>query len=53
MGGLIIYAAQNFRVEALGITLSERQAELARERIREAGLQDRSTSRFVTTGIWR
>ncbi len=38
-GGLIIHAARNFGVEALGITLSEQQAELAQERIRMAGLQ--------------
>jgi cyclopropane-fatty-acyl-phospholipid synthase len=38
-GGLIIHAAQHFGAKALGITLSERQAELAHERIREAGLE--------------
>ena len=32
-GGLLIYAAQHYGVEADGITLSLRQAELARERI--------------------
>ena len=42
-GALIIHAARAYRAEALGITLSERQAELARERIREAGLADRCT----------
>ena len=40
-GGLILYAAQNFGVIARGITLSQPQAELARERIEEAGLSDR------------
>lgn len=40
-GGLILHAAQHFGVEALGITLSERQATLARERIAHAGLDDR------------
>jgi cyclopropane-fatty-acyl-phospholipid synthase len=40
-GGLIIYAAQKFGVEALGITLSHEQAELARERVRRAGLESR------------
>lgn len=40
-GGMIMYAAEKFGVEALGITLSEAQAELARERIAEAGLADR------------
>jgi cyclopropane-fatty-acyl-phospholipid synthase len=38
-GALILHAAQNFGVEALGITLSERQAELARKRIQNAGLE--------------
>ena len=40
-GGLILYAAEKFGVHALGITLSEPQAELARERIAAAGLADR------------
>jgi cyclopropane-fatty-acyl-phospholipid synthase len=40
-GGLVIHAAQRYGVEALGITLSERQAALARERIASAGLADR------------
>jgi cyclopropane-fatty-acyl-phospholipid synthase len=40
-GGLLIHAAKNYGVEAFGITLSVPQAELARERIREAGLADR------------
>ncbi len=40
-GGLIIYAAQHYGVEADGITLSPQQAKLARERIKEAGLENR------------
>ena len=40
-GGLILYAARNFGVRARGITLSQPQAELARERIKEAGVADR------------
>jgi cyclopropane-fatty-acyl-phospholipid synthase len=40
-GGLVIHAAHRYGVEALGITLSEPQAELANERIRSAGLADR------------
>jgi cyclopropane-fatty-acyl-phospholipid synthase len=40
-GGLIMHAARHYGVEALGITLSRPQAELANERIREAGLADR------------
>jgi cyclopropane-fatty-acyl-phospholipid synthase len=37
-GGLVIHAAQRHGVRATGITLSEPQAEFARERIRELGL---------------
>jgi cyclopropane-fatty-acyl-phospholipid synthase len=40
-GGLVMYAAQKYGVEALGITLSVPQAEWARERIQLAGLADR------------
>jgi cyclopropane-fatty-acyl-phospholipid synthase len=37
-GGLLIHAAREYGVDAFGITLSVPQAELARERIRQAGL---------------
>ena len=40
-GGLIIYAAERYGVDATGITLSENQASLARERIDQAGLGQR------------
>jgi cyclopropane-fatty-acyl-phospholipid synthase len=40
-GGLLIYAAQHYGVQADGITLSAQQAKLARERIKEAGLEHR------------
>jgi len=40
-GGLIIYAAAHYGVEAVGITLSVPQAELARQRLHQAGLNDR------------
>ena len=40
-GGLIMHAARRYGVVALGITLSDAQAELARERIAAAGLSDR------------
>ncbi len=40
-GGLILYAAQHYGVDATGITLSQPQAELASQRIRAAGLEDR------------
>ena len=39
-GGLIMHAAKRYGVFALGITLSDAQAELARERIASAGLGD-------------
>lgn len=40
-GSLVLHAAENYGVQALGITLSEPQAKLARRRIDEAGLEDR------------
>ncbi len=40
-GGLVRYAARNYGVEALGITLSESQASWGRERIRMDGLSGR------------
>lgn len=40
-GGLIEYAARRYGVRAVGVTLSEGQAELARQRLAAAGLTDR------------
>jgi cyclopropane-fatty-acyl-phospholipid synthase len=40
-GGLLIHAARHYGVHATGITLSEQQAALARERVASAGLGDR------------
>jgi cyclopropane-fatty-acyl-phospholipid synthase len=37
-GGLVMHAVQHYDVQAVGITLSRRQVELANERIRQAGL---------------
>jgi len=45
-GGLVIYAAQQYGVHALGITVSRKQVDLAQERIRQAGLQDRCRVEF-------
>lgn len=42
-GSLICYAAEHYGVTALGVTLSEEQRELARQRIEERGLGDRVT----------
>lgn len=40
-GALIMHAAQNYGVEAVGITLSKAQASLGMQRIAAAGLSDR------------
>jgi cyclopropane-fatty-acyl-phospholipid synthase len=40
-GGLILHAAERYGVTAVGITLSNQQTELARERIARAGLESR------------
>lgn len=39
-GGLIMHAAAHHGVQAVGITLSAPQAELARQRVRESGLNN-------------
>lgn len=41
-GGLVVYAAQHYGVQATGITLSQPQAEYAREWIQRAGLANRA-----------
>jgi len=45
-GALIMRAAERYGVKALGVTLSQNQYELARERIRERGLEDRCEVRI-------
>ena len=40
-GGLGIYIARQFDCRVTGVTLSEEQLKLSRERVREAGLEDR------------
>jgi len=40
-GGLILHAAQHYGVQATGITLSEQQLKLTRQRIAESGLEGR------------
>jgi cyclopropane-fatty-acyl-phospholipid synthase len=42
-GALVIHAAQRYGVRAHGVTLSPRQLKVARERILQAGLEDRVT----------
>ena len=46
-GSLVLHAAAHHGVRALGVTLSEPQAELARERIAAAGLGDRVEVRVL------
>ncbi len=40
-GSMAIHAAENYGVNVLGVTLSPSQAEMARERVAEAGLEDK------------
>src|SRR5579875_1699158 len=40
-GGLVIYAAKHYGVDAYGITLSQTQVDQVQQRIRQAGLTDR------------
>lgn len=40
-GSMLIHAATRYGVHAVGVTISEAQAELARERVRAAGVADR------------
>jgi cyclopropane-fatty-acyl-phospholipid synthase len=40
-GSLVLHAAANYGVQAVGATLSEHQAEFAREQVRQRGLEDR------------
>ncbi|SFC13763.1 SAM-dependent methyltransferase [Streptomyces aidingensis] len=44
-GSLVLHAVREYRVRAVGITLSAEQAALARRRIEEAGLADRAEIR--------
>ena len=40
-GGLAIYAAQNYGVEVVGVTLSQKQLDEGRNRVEQAGLSDK------------
>jgi cyclopropane-fatty-acyl-phospholipid synthase len=46
-GSFALHAAQHYGVRVVGITLSPSQAELARERVAEAGLEDRVEIRLA------
>lgn len=64
-GGLLMHAARHYGTTGVGVTLSERQYELACERVRNAGLSDAVTiqlkdfsdvdgeyDRFVSVGMF-
>lgn len=46
-GGMAIYLARHYDVHVVGITLSEEQLELARQRVIEAGVADRVSIELV------
>lgn len=46
-GALVLRAAQKYGASCVGVTLSKNQFELATERVREAGLQDRISIRLL------
>ena len=46
-GGLIMYAARHYGVQAIGITLSERQLTFVQKRIKDTGLSSRCEVRLV------
>ena len=46
-GSMLLHAAERHGVHGVGVTISERQAELARERVAEAGLADRIDIRLA------
>ncbi len=45
-GGMVLHAVKNYGVSAVGVTLSEQQAQYAQRQIADAGLQDRAQVRF-------
>ena len=46
-GALVMWAAEHYKVQATGITLSQNQHDYARRRIAEAGLADRCEVRLL------
>jgi cyclopropane-fatty-acyl-phospholipid synthase len=40
-GGMVMHAAEHYGAQAVGVTVSQRQAELAQKRVAERGLSDR------------
>ena len=52
-GALIIHAASHYGVEALGLTVSPEQADVARRRIRQAGVDRRCRVEVEDFFAWR
>jgi len=52
-GALILHAASHYGVEAVGLTVSSEQAQVARQRIRQAGLEDRCRVEVEDFFAWR
>ncbi len=46
-GGMAIFLAKNYDVEVTGITLSEEQIDLAKKRVKDAGVDDRVSIELV------
>lgn len=46
-GALVCFAAQNYGVKAHGITLSQEQLDLARQRIKDRALEDKVTVEYL------
>ncbi len=46
-GGMVLHAAREYQVKALGVTLSEQQASWAQRAIKEAGLSDLAEVRHL------
>jgi cyclopropane-fatty-acyl-phospholipid synthase len=46
-GGMVIHAARTYGVRAVGVTLSQRQAEYAAKAVADAGVADRVEIRFA------
>ena len=45
-GGMVLHAVKNYGVSAIGVTLSQQQAEWGQRAIEDAGLTDRAQIRF-------
>jgi len=51
-GALILHAASHYGVKAVGLTVSPEQSQVARQRIRQAGLEDRCRVEVADFFAW-